>query len=322
MFTRSLTAAAITATTLAMASAMYQTWGSVRDRRRFPPPGHMMDVGGRRVHLWIEGEGGPAVVLVPGCGDSSINFATLLPSLARETKTVIFDRAGLGWSDAVWKPMAQLDAADDLRAALHQAGIDPPYVLVGHSMGGYIVRMFAAGYPDEVAGIVLVDSSHPAQHTTLPAYHWRTVKWAVLGRTQWFGIRRLFRDLGISRVDAGRVPSEFARAAVAFDLNDRQRRTAWWEAALRTPIALQVSRRSRSLGAIPLTVLTRAPGNAEASVPFEAWYKLQEDLATLSTNSKHVVAARAGHYIHHDEPELVTEAICDMVRRGRARVSI
>jgi pimeloyl-ACP methyl ester carboxylesterase len=323
---RSLAVAAVTATTLGLASAIYQTWGSARDRRRYPPPGRLVDIGGRRIHLWIAGSGSPAVVLIPALGESPTDVVSLLPALAEETTTVIFDRAGLGWSDSARKPMAQLNAAGDLHTALQRAGIAPPYVLAGHSMGGYIVLMFAAAYPGEVAGIVLIDSSHPSQADALPHYHWRTLKHAARRRAQWYGVRRLARDLGFSDDDPSGVPAQYADAAAALLLSDRRRRTSWWELALRAQIGAEVGRRTGPLGDIPLTVLTCSKDSPDAATPkeqayvrkhFETWYPLQADLAALSTDSRHVVAENAGHYIHHRQPELVVEAILDLVRRAR-----
>ncbi|MGI5287992.1 alpha/beta fold hydrolase [Nonomuraea polychroma] len=323
---RSLAAAVAAAATLGLASAAYQTWGSARDRRRYPPPGRLVDVGGRRIHLWTAGTGSPAVVLIPALGEPSLDFAPLLPNLAEETTAVIFDRAGLGWSDPVWKPMAQLDAADDLHTALHRAGVAPPYVLAGHSMGGFVVRLFAAGYPDEVAGLVFIDSSHPDQHRRLPGYHWWTLKYAAIRRARWYGVRRLARDFSLARQSTSIVPAEYTGADAALSLSDRQRRAGWWELALRAQIGAAVSKRVVPLGDIPVTVLTCSEVSPDAAKPkdvasckdhFRTWYPLQADLAALSTDSKHVVAERAGHYIHHDQPDLVVEAILDIVRRIR-----
>ncbi|MGA4992974.1 alpha/beta fold hydrolase [Nonomuraea bangladeshensis] len=159
----------------------------------------MVDIGDRRIHLWVEGEGRPPVVLIPALGDSSTELAVLLPKLAEETTTVVFDRAGLGWSDPVWNPLAHLDAAHDLHEALHRAGIAPPYVLAGHSLGGFVVYMFAA-YRDEVAGVVLLDASHPEQHRRLPGYHNYTIRNAARRRVRWFGLRRLARDVGLADI--------------------------------------------------------------------------------------------------------------------------
>ncbi|MFI7468655.1 alpha/beta fold hydrolase [Nonomuraea sp. NPDC049646] len=318
-------AAATAAAGLGLASAAYQTWGSARDRRRYQPPGRLVDIGGRRIHLWTEGEGGPAVVLVPALGETTYDLAPLLPELAQETTAVIFDRAGLGYSDPVWNPMALMDAADDLHQALHRAGIDPPFILVGHSIGGFIVRLFATSYPNEVSGIVLIDSSHPDQ-VRIPGYHWRTVKYGARRRLQWFGVRRLAVELGFKDLRSAWWPSEYADAAVAQLLADRRRRTSWWEWALRAQLGAAVRRRTGALGDIPLTVLTCSEVGPDATTPeevahqrghFRDWYPLQQDLAALSTDSKHVVAENASHYIHHDQPELVVDAILDLARRAR-----
>ncbi|WP_433516497.1 alpha/beta fold hydrolase [Nonomuraea sp. CA-143628] len=323
---RSLVAGAITAATLGLASATYQAWGSARDRRRFPPPGQMVDVSGRRIHLWTAGTDSPTVVLIPALGEPSLDFAPLLPQLSEETTTVIFDRAGLGWSEPIWKPMAQLGAADDLHTALHRAGIVPPYILAGHSMGGFIIRLFAAAYPEEMAGAVFIDSSHPSQHK-LPGYHWWTVRYASLRRARWYGLRRLAVQFGIADLDVSWYPQEYADVGVALKLGDRQRRASWWELALRAQIGAQVRCRTGPLGDVPVTVLTCSEAGPDTATQkeiayyrehFRTWYPLQADLAALSTDSKHVVVENAGHYIHHDQPELVVEAILDMVRRVRA----
>ncbi|MGW4412462.1 alpha/beta fold hydrolase [Nonomuraea sp. NPDC004702] len=265
---RLLTVAATAAAGLGLASAVYQTWGSARDRRRYQPPGRLVDIGGRRIHLWAEGEGGPAVVIVPALGETTYDFAPLLPELARETTAVIFDRAGLGYSDPVWNPMALMDAADDLRQALHRAGIEPPFILVGHSIGGFIVRLFATSYPGEVAGIVLVDSSHPDQDR-IPGYHWRTVKYGARRRLQWFGVRRLAVELGFKDLRSAWWPPEYVDAAVAQLLADRRRRTSWWEWALRAQLGAAVRRRTGPLGDIPLTVLTCSEVGPDATTPEE-----------------------------------------------------
>ncbi|MFD1547734.1 alpha/beta fold hydrolase [Nonomuraea guangzhouensis] len=323
---RALAAVTLTTAAAGIASAAYQTWGSQRDRRRYPPPGRMVDIGGRRIHLWEAGEGSPTVVIVPALGEPCLDFAPLLPDLASETATVVFDRAGLGWSDPAWSPMAHVDAAGDLHTALHRAGIEPPYILAGHSMGGWVLRLFASAYPDEVAGMVFIDSSHPDQADRIRGYHWRTLKYAMMRRSKWYGVRRLLVDLGVASSPSYDGPAEYADARVALEFGDRQRRTSWWELALRVQIGAAVSRRAGTLGDIPVTVLTCSEDNPDATTEkerayarwhFGVWYPLQADLASLSTDSKHIVAENAGHYIHHDQPELVVDAILDLVRRTR-----
>ncbi|WP_182897504.1 alpha/beta fold hydrolase [Microbispora sp. H10830] len=316
-------------------SAVYQTYGARRDRRRFPPPGRMADVGGRRIHLWTAGTGSPTVVIVPGLGEPGLNWAALLPELAAESSVVLYDRAGLGWSDpSPWSPWAAtaLGAARDLRRALDKAGIAPPYVLVGHSAGGNIVRLFAAETPDAVAAVVLVDSSHPEQIRLLHRTRTMIALEMLRSRLTPLGLRRLAFEAGWSdrarrEAEARRLPSRLLSARIAFDLSDRQRRMELREAAAAITVnPVQVRRRAPSLGAIPLTVVSsnpdEPPGTDMKAIEEQrrfssVWSPLQADLVRLSSNAVHVVAEHAGHHIHRDRPELIVTVILGHVRRVR-----
>ncbi|MEU8174362.1 alpha/beta hydrolase [Microbispora hainanensis] len=314
-------------------SGAYQAYGARRDRRRFPPPGRMVDVGGRRIHLWTAGAGSPAVVIVPGLGEAGVNWAALLPELSAESSVVLYDRAGLGWSDPSVRAGTALGAARDLRLALRGAGIAPPYVLVGHSAGGHIVRLFAAETPDAVAAVVLVDSSHPEQIRLLPGTRAAITREMLRSRLTPLGLRRLAFEAGWSdrarrEAEARGLPSELLPARIAFDLGDRQRRTELREAAAAITVTPgQVRRRAPTLGSIPLTVVSASPDEppgtdvkaiAEHRRFYSVWIPLQADLVRLSSNAEHVVAEHAGHHIHRDRPELVVTAILDHVRRVRA----
>ena len=136
-----------------------------RDRRRLPPPGQLVDVGGHRLHVVVMGEeqAGPTVVLDAGMVSFSSNWAWVQPEVARVARVVACDRAGLGWSDRGPRPRDAGQSARELHEALARLGITGPYVLAGHSYGGLTVRAFAAIYPGDVAGVVLVDGSHPDQ---------------------------------------------------------------------------------------------------------------------------------------------------------------
>ncbi|MEU6430443.1 alpha/beta hydrolase [Microbispora sp. NPDC046973] len=314
-------------------SALYQTYGAWRDRRRFPPPGRMVDVGGRRIHLWTAGTGSPTVVIVPGLGEPGLNWAALLPELAVESSVVLYDRAGLGWSDPSPRAATALGAARDLRRALDKAGITPPYVLVGHSAGGNVVRLFAAERPDAVAAVVLVDSSHPEQIRLLHRTRTMIALEMLRSRLTPLGLRRLAFDAGWSdrarrEAEARRLPSELLPARIAFDLSDRQRRAELREAAAAITVnPVQVRRRASSLGATPLTVVSSSPDEppgtdmkaaAEQRRFYSVWSPLQADLVRLSSDAVHVVAEHAGHHIHRDRPELVVKVILGHVRRLRA----
>jgi pimeloyl-ACP methyl ester carboxylesterase len=159
------------ALTVAGIGAFWQAIADRRDRRRFPPPGELVEVGDHRLHLVVSGEPSeaPTVVLEAGMASMSANWAWVRQELANNRRVVSYDRAGLGWSDRATGPVDAATSAADLHSALERSGIAPPYVLAGHSYGGLVVRMFADRYPGEVAGLVLVDSSHPDQWANIPA---------------------------------------------------------------------------------------------------------------------------------------------------------
>src|SRR5215204_6943645 len=154
-----------TGAALAGVGVVCQIIAAARDRRAFPPPGRLVDVGGFRLHVHALGSvsNTPTVILEGGAGLGSATWAWVQPRVAERTRVVAYDRAGVGWSDRGPEPRDGRQIATELHAALEGAGIGGPYVLVGHSFGGVYVRVFADLYPDEVAGLVLVDPTHPDQ---------------------------------------------------------------------------------------------------------------------------------------------------------------
>lgn len=151
-----------------IAGFVYQTIAEAIDRRSYPPPGLLVDIGGRHMHLQCAGTGEPVVILEGGLGGFSPDWFWVQNAVAGDTRVCSYDRAGFGWSDPGPKPRDANAITSDLHALLTAAEIQGPYVLVGHSYGGLGVRAFAAAFPGEVAGIVLIDSSHPDQWTRLP----------------------------------------------------------------------------------------------------------------------------------------------------------
>jgi pimeloyl-ACP methyl ester carboxylesterase len=296
------------------ASAIYQMLADVRDRRRFPPPGRRVDVGGHCFHLTDQGAGSPTVIIVPALGDNVLVWARIQRALAGDTRVCVYDRPGLGWSDS---PPRGRRSPGDMAAELHRlltvAEIGPPYVLAAHSFGGIIARQFVTRYPGSVAGMVLIDSSHEGQARRL-GDHWRDGPGMYLRRAagrqaQALGLRRLAAASGLlHQLDADiarEVPSENAAAARAIYLSSRHRRTVVQEILMMARFCGEPP----DLGSLPLTVLT-------AGTQPPGWMHLQAELAALSANSKHVTVAGAGHYIHVDEPDLVTQSIRDLVARA------
>jgi pimeloyl-ACP methyl ester carboxylesterase len=306
-------------TMAAVASAIYQRMADAHDRRRFPPPGEMVQTGDGRRHLLVLGSGSPTVVIVPALASTVMEWVPVQRAISAHTRVAVYERAGTGWSDPPrrWVTMDTMTA--ELRAVLDGAGIEPPYVLAGHSIGGIIARRFQARYPETVAGMLLIDSSHGDQVRRLDDVHWRQGTWrilkAILGyQAKILGARRAAAALGLTRrLDAEVVsgyPAEYAAQARAHLLSTNVRRTAVRELL----VLLRGQEQAGSLGSLPLTVLSRGPQDWRG---WPAWQRMQAELAALSRDSQHSVAVRAGHCMHLDAPELVIQAIGELVGRCR-----
>lgn len=261
-------------------------------------------VEGKTIRYFCQGAGSPTVIVEQGGGISvetvfswerPVGWAALAPKIASVTRVCVYDRIGLGRSSAAERARTSFEVASDLHALLAIEKITPPYVLAGQSLGGMNAIAFASRYPDEVVGVVLIDSSHPKQldriNSVLPPR--QDDEPAVL---------RGFRD-GPDRNAMGGEWFDFKKNSEQFE-------------------------NKMSIGNIPLIVLTAAPQppNEKSPLPRE-WQlaieplhqELQRELATISSQSKHIVASKAGHNIQLDEPQLVLDAITDLVRRYRAK---
>ena len=308
-------------------------WVATRiDNRRYPMPGILVDVNGHRMHLDCSGAGSPTVVMDAGLGDSSVTWALVQREVATFTRACSYDRPGYGWSDGAKVPRDSLAVARQLHALLAAAAIPGPYLLVGHSFGGLNQLVFHSLYPSEVAGIVLVDSSHPDQLDRLPpdvsieAAEASTKYRPLLA---WLGLGRL---LGWCRDDytfpnVGAAWQKIAPEAIAVDC-----RTAAFRATRDEELAFRLSTReagaSGSLGALPLVVLSHDPHvgigfpPAEAAQGEAAWNQMQEELRGLSTNSRRVIARGSSHYVESYRPELVITAIREVDDAARNGTSL
>src|ERR687898_2700183 len=144
---------------LAVVGAIYQAIATERAERAYPPPGEMVDVGGYSLHINCVGQGGPTVLLDAGSGLFSAQWVRVQREVSKTTRVCAYDRAGMGWSEMGPDPRDARQITGELHTLLNNAGIEEPYVLVGHSFGGMYMQTYAARYPDEVAGVALVDSS-------------------------------------------------------------------------------------------------------------------------------------------------------------------
>lgn len=310
---------AIFITILGIIGAVYQSLATSRDRKLYPPPGQLVDVGGYRLHIYCIGEGSPTVVLESGSGGKGvIAWSLVQEQMAVTTRVCSYDRAGLGWSDPdpADQPRSSLQIVQSLHALLHNANIDGPYVLVGHSSGGLHVRTFASQYPEEVAGMVLLDAMTDNYYLIYPfnptEVFFDDIGWkycqmmTAIGVTRLFGETSLASPLGLMTSQRGRYP--LTESLYQADLASRNRThycravqneesTNRKEETKSTPM--------KSLGDLPLIVLTVGTD--------PTWVKIQAELASLSTNNTHIIVEEGDHFLQFFQPEIVIETVEKMV---------
>jgi len=300
----------------ALAGFIYENVSEARDRRFNPMPGRLVEVDGHKMHILCTGQGGPTVVLDSGLGDSFVSWRKVQPQIAEFTRVCSYDRAGLGYSEPRDEPRTSRVMASQLHALLQAANIEPPYVLVGHSMAGYDVRLYANAYPSEVVGMVLVDASHPDQENRFPLElkamegSWSREQ-EFITYTLPFGIPRLFGFCDDDPVErAAECNSNSAREQVA------EMKTFPESAAQTAKIG--------SLGSMPLVVLSHDPDRLNSELPpdiakstNQAWEKMQEELAHLSTRGTQTISKNSSHYIQLDDPQLVISSVRNVVEQAR-----
>jgi pimeloyl-ACP methyl ester carboxylesterase len=260
-------------------------WESV-SHNPHPAAGATFDVGGHRLYLECIGTGSPTVLLGNGAGEHTPSWAWIAPAVARDTRVCAYDRAGLGWSGSAAGPQDGVQLATDLHALLQRAHVRGPYVLAGHSVGGAYDMVFAARYPSEVAGMVLLDSSSPEQFTlpTYPSFYsgYRRVS-ALFPTLARMGLARVTFGTGFAGLPAGARSQEQALVSTAAEQNGQ--RDEW----SMLPTAFNQAKALRDFGAKPLIVITAGKGQ------MAGWPAVQGKLANLSSNSTHRTIAGAEH---------------------------
>jgi pimeloyl-ACP methyl ester carboxylesterase len=320
------------------AGYVYERAGEWRDRRSFPRIGRAVDIGVRSLNIYCVGQGSPTVVMESGGNEPGYIWKLVEQGVAAFTRACWYDRAGYGWSDPAPSPRTTADIANDLHKLLHTAGIAPPYVLAGHSFGGFTVRVFASRYRQETAGLVVVDSASEhegdgeieipraiqAPVNSVPAMLRRPLTMAA-----WLfvheGFERLLDD-GPGTVPRGGPISERDVAIVhALGLQAKTFDVSIQEGESR-PESIRQVLAVRDLGNMPLIILTagkrfQPPPDAEEARLLEAYfqyrvYKDQPRMLALSTRSRQIVL-QAGHGIPYEAPEAVIEAVREVVEVTR-----
>jgi pimeloyl-ACP methyl ester carboxylesterase len=290
----------------------YETVRESLDARAYPMPGQLVDVGGYGLHLHCTGSGSPTVILEPGHGGASSDFGLIAPAVARDSTVCVYDRPGRGWSDAADVPQDGDRIAADLHTLLEHAHVRGPYVLVGHSFGGLYVLRFAAMFPDQVAGLVLLDSTAPKPGPAVP-----TGSGSDRGLSRAFVLLSTVAHFGVGRVVAqasyDTLPPE-DRGAARANASTAPHLASFWEEFLQANTAMQQASSLTSLNGKPLVVVTADLGQND-----DQWPAKQDRLASLSTNSLHRHAA-ATHGSLLDDPAdsaAASQAIHDVIQAAR-----
>jgi pimeloyl-ACP methyl ester carboxylesterase len=310
---------------------VYQILGTLKDAKLYPPPGRLVDLGTHHLHLLESGRGSPTILLEAGLMSTVLSWTDLQRTLAKSFRVVSYDRAGLGWSDFGPMPRTAGRIVDELHALLERAAIPPPYVLVGHSFGGLTMPLFAARFPGEVAGMVLVDPVAPAEWNP-PSEHDRRLtrigatvcrRAAFLAR---FGLIRFVafllttaaKKFGghlvrlISRgtpADSGSVSSPWFSALPA---NERAMAAVFW---VQPKFALTIASQLENLPVSAAEVAQFASVSDKPAIILSARTAPERrriehaSMAERLPQGEHVLAGNSNHWIMQEDPELVIRAI-------------
>jgi pimeloyl-ACP methyl ester carboxylesterase len=304
---------------LALAGAAYQIIGNWRDSRRFPQRGRSIQVGRLRLNLDCTGQGSPAVILESGSTIPALGWVKVQSEVAKFTRVCSYDRAGYGWSDAGPDPRTSLQIAIELKGLLNAAGEPGPYVMVGHSFGGFNIRVFTGQHPNDVVGMVLVDASSEDYQegvNQLPsAVQKQQDEEEKLGAI----IVPLIIRLGVARLFAGGTGSGYLPKELQEEMNYLSPKALSASASEFEHIEQSVAqvRSAGNLGDRPLIVLTAGKSQEDPSLPKKIqdeqqnlWTNvLQVAEAHLSTRGKQIVLPDSRHMIPFEHPEAIVAAI-------------
>ncbi len=273
-------------------------------------PGRLVDIGTHRLHINCQGYGTPAIIIDSGLGGFSLEWSDVQNRVKADTMVCTYDRAGYGWSDPGPFPRTTRQISTELSLLLKKAAIPGPYILVGHSFGGYNMRYFASEHPDLVAGLVLVDSSHPDQFDRLPRKE-RPVQRESRPGISYRIVRPVIHE---------NFPDTYKHLAHILARTTKARYTQLSELDNMQDSAYEVREKS-TFPNVPLVVVSRGkrvwPHTHHGDSLEHTWKELQAELTYLTNMSVQIVANNSGHSVHLDQPELVSSVISKTVTSTR-----
>jgi pimeloyl-ACP methyl ester carboxylesterase len=300
----------------------------------FAKPHQLVDVGGRRMNLYCSGSGAVTVIFDSPSGDAGWIWHQVQPEVAKQTRACVYDRAGFGFSDSASRPNTSQNAVDDLHKLLAGGNVKPPYVLVGNSLGGANVQVYAYRYPKEVAGLVLVEAQHEDETKRLNAItqgkigqfyamQKEQIKFCLMASSK--GFKPDSEALQNCVGDPSQVYGKELGAAVFASTST----PAYWRANAAEYNAIdtsdkQLGRLRRPFGNLPIVVLTRGvspyaiPGQPQSPMnkaTEDENFAIQKQMADLSTRGTQRVVAGAGHVIEIDKPQAVVDAVLDVLKQ-------
>ncbi len=301
----------------------------------FAKPHQLVDVGGgRKMNLYCSGRGAVTVVFDAPSGDAGWNWFKVQPEVARHTRACVFDRAGLGFSDPAKRPNTTENVAEDLHKLLAGAGVKPPYVMVGNSLGGANVQVYAYRYPAEVKGLVLVEPRHEDETSRLDKASQGNLKkvYAMVEQQNNYCLaaaQKGFRPGSEEETNCVGNPAEVYGPALGAAVRTATTRPAYWRTVVDEWDAIKLSdeqlrKLRRPFGDLPVLVLTRGVSPyAVPGKPQSALNKALEDenaaihkeIAALSTRGSQRVVPGAGHVIHAEKPEAVVDAVLEVLKQ-------
>lgn len=278
-------------------------------------PGTLYDVGTHRLHLYCQGQGAPTVLFESGLGGVGLEWMGVLEKVARQVRACYYDRAGYGWSEAGPLPRTAVREAGELAALLDAAAIRGRVLLVAHSYGGYVAQVFARQRPARVAGLVLVDASHPGQLAQFPVKQGNYCAALALGMPL---------RIALSPHLPRGLPPIYRRAVLERMLRDSAARAQLSELCHFAESAQAAGGAGRAFPQLPLLVMSRGraefPPTPAGREKERVWAELQSDLARLTAGGLHVVGRHSGHHLHLDQPGLVASATVNSVMLARSAV--